>query len=168
MEETAGYHRATFAVGCFWDLEAAFRRIDGVIETVAGYTGGSVPDPGYEQVDSGTTGHVQAVGIVYDPNVISYEALLELFFSIHDPSQAGGQGDYAGSQYRPVIFWHDEKQQRAALEARNRLAWEDRFSGREVLTAIEPAGPFYPAEECHQRFYEKCGQGYGVSRQVDE
>ncbi len=94
MDPEPQYRRAAFAAGCFWDAEAAFRRLDGIIETVTGYTGGSVPRPAYEQVDTGTTGHVQAVGIVYDPAVIPYDQLLDLFWEIHDPTQAGGQGDY--------------------------------------------------------------------------
>lgn len=168
MEQTGRIEKASFAAGCFWDVEAAFRKVEGVLETVAGYTGGSLPDPGYEQVESGTTGHAEAVGIVFDPAVVSYEQLLDIFRGLHDPAQAGGQGEYTGSQYRSVIFFHDEKQKTAALISRKRLAASEKFRARPILTEILPASPFWPAEECHQRFYEKCGQGYCTSRQIWE
>ena len=164
MDQEGRYERATFAAGCFWDVEAAFRRVAGVIETVAGYTGGSVPAPSYDEVERGTTGHVQAVGVVFDPTVVTYRELLDVFFSIHDPSRGDGQGDYAGSQYRPVIFCHDAAQRAAAEEARDRLT----ASGRTVLTEILPAVRLWPAEESHQQFYEKCGQCFGASRQIFE
>jgi methionine-S-sulfoxide reductase len=167
-DPSARPEKATFAAGCFWDAEAAFRRVDGVLETVAGYTGGSVPDPGYEQVQSGTTGHAEAVGVVFDPAVVSYEALLEIFWSIHDPAQAGGQGEYAGSQYRSAIFYHNEEQKTAAILSRDRLAASEKYRNRPILTEILPASEFWPAEECHQRFYEKCGQGYCTSRKIWE
>jgi len=168
MTETPVYRKATFAAGCFWDVEAAFRNIDGVLETVTGYTGGSVPEPTYEQVSSGTTGHVEAVGVVFDPSVISYGQLLDAFFALHDPAQEGGQGDYAGPQYRSAIFYHDEEQKGVALAARDRLAAEKRYGDRPVLTEILPATTFWPAEECHQQFYAKCGQSYSTSRQIWE
>ncbi len=168
MEKTSRFERATFAAGCFWDVEAAFRKTDGVLETVAGYTGGSLPDPSYEQVESGSTGHVEAVGMVYDPAVVSYDRLLDIFWNIHDPAQAGGQGDYTGSQYRSVIFYHSDEQKNAATMSRDRLAASGRYRNRPVLTEILPAAEFWPAEECHQQFYEKCGRGYCVSRQIPE
>lgn len=169
MEDpSARQDKATFAAGCFWDVEVAFRRVDGVLETVAGYTGGQVPDPGYEQVESGTTGHAEAVGVVFDPGVVSYEQLLDLFWEIHDPAQAGGQGDYTGSQYRSVIFYHNDEQKTAAIQSRDRLASAEKYRNRHVLTEILPASEFWPAEECHQRFYEKCGQGYCTSRKIWE
>lgn len=168
MDPEPQYRRAAFAAGCFWDAEAAFRRLDGIIETVTGYTGGSVPRPAYEQVETGTTGHAQAVGIVYDPAVIAYDQLLDLFWEIHDPAQAGGQGDYSGDQYRSVIFWFDEEQRDAAIASRSRVAASARFQGRPILTEILPAAEFWPAEECHQQFYEKCGRGLGASRQIFE
>ena len=160
--------KATFAAGCFWDIEAAFRRVDGVLETVAGYAGGSVPDPGYEQVQSGTTGHAEAVGIVFDPAVISYDQILEIFWGIHDPTQADAQGEYTGSQYRSAIFYHNEEQKTAAIRSRDRLAASEKYRNRPILTEIFPASEFWPAEECHQRFYEKCGQGYCTSRKIWE
>lgn len=168
MDEPARCERATFAAGCFWDVEAAFRRIDGILETVAGYTGGSLPDPTYEQVCTGTTGHAEAAGLVYNPAVIQYEHLLEIFWDLHDPTRADGQGDYTGSQYRSMIFWHTEEQKTAALASRDRLAASGKYGDRPIVTGIVPAMIFWPAEEHHQRFYEKCGTGYCTSRQVDE
>ena len=169
MDDTASrYEKTTFAAGCFWDVEAAFRRIGGVVETVAGYTGGTVDGPTYEQVESGTTGHMHAVGIVFDPAVVTYDELLALFFQIHDPAQYGGQGDYSGQQYRSAVFYHDIDQKAAAEKARDRLAVSPEYSGRRVLTEILPARKFWPAEESHQHFYEKCGQGYGASRKIWE
>jgi len=162
------YEKATFAAGCFWDVEAAFRMVEGVLETVAGYTGGSVPAPAYEQVENGTTGHVEAVGMVFDPAIVSYEKLLDLFWQIHDPARSGGQGDFTGPQYRSIIFWHTEEQKEAAERSRDRLAASAPYRNRPILTEILPATTFWPAEECHQRFYEKCAQGYGTSRQVWE
>jgi methionine-S-sulfoxide reductase len=100
MEQTGRLEKATFAAGCFWDVEAAFRKIDGVPETVTGYTGGSLSDPGYEQVGSGTTGHAEAVGIVFDPAVVSIDQFLDIFWGMHDPTQAGGQGEYSAQHRR--------------------------------------------------------------------
>lgn len=160
--------KATFAAGCFWDVEAAFRKVDGVLDTVAGYTGGSLPDPSYEQVESATTGHAEAVGIVFDPAVVSYDQLLDIFWGMHDPAQVGGQGEYTGSQYRSIIFCHNEKQKTAAVRSRDRLAASGKFGDRSIITDILHAPAFWPAEECHQWFYEKCGQGYCTSRQIYE
>jgi peptide-methionine (S)-S-oxide reductase len=160
--------KASFAAGCFWDVEAAFRKVDGVLETVTGYAGGSLPDPGYEEVAGGATGHAEAVGLVFDPGIVSFEQLLDIFWSIHDPAQSGGQGDYTGSQYRSIIFCHNEEQKTAATRSRDRLAVSETCRNRPVLTEILPASEFWRAEECHQQFYEKCGQGYCTSRQIRE
>jgi peptide-methionine (S)-S-oxide reductase len=168
MTTAPTYRKATFAAGCFWDVEAAFRNIEGVLETVTGYTGGFVPEPTYEKVGSGTTEHVEAVGVVYDPSIVTYDQLLDAFFALHDPTQEGGQGDYNGPQYRSVIFYHDEEQRTAALAARDRFVAEKRYSNRPILTEILPATTFWPAEECHQQFYAKCGQSYSTSRQIWE
>jgi peptide-methionine (S)-S-oxide reductase len=167
MNEPARPERASFAAGCFWDVEYAFRNIEGVIDTVVGYTGGSVPDPEYEQVGTGTTGHAEAVGIVFDPAIVPYNRLLDIFWEIHDPTQAGGQGEYTGPQFRSVIYFHTGEQETLALESRDRLAASGKYH-QPVLTEILPASTFWPAEECHQRFYEKCGQGYCMSHKIWE
>jgi peptide-methionine (S)-S-oxide reductase len=168
MTDPARLARASFAAGCFWDLEAAFRRVDGVIETLTGYTGGTVTDPGYEQVSTGTTGHAEAVGLVFDPSVISYDRLLDIFWQLHDPTRADGQGDYTGPQFRSAIFYHDEEQKKAAYASRDRLAASGTFGSASIVTEILPASVFWPAEECHQQFYEKCALGYCTSRQIYE
>jgi len=168
MDDQGRYQRATFAAGCFWDAEAAFRKIDGVVGTVVGYTGGEVPDPTYDQIEGGLTGHVEAVGIVFDPAVVSYDRVLDIFWLIHDPAQAGGQGEYHGPQYSSVIFFHDEAQEAAALQSLGRIRQKNITGAVPILTKILPAQVFWPAEECHQQFYEKCSQGYCTSRQADE
>lgn len=168
MTDTPAHRKATFAAGCFWDVEAAFRNINGVLETVAGYTGGSVPEPTYEQVEAGTTGHVEAVGVVFNPAIVTYEQLLDAFFSLHDPTRADGQGDYTGPQYRSTIFYHDEEQKTAAHAFRDRLGASGNYGNHPIVTMILPAVPFWPAEECHQQFYAKCGQSFVTSRQIEE
>lgn len=168
MTDPGVYERAIFAAGCFWDLEAAFHRVEGVVETVTGYTGGTAQEPSYEQVQEGATGHVEAVGIVFDPERVSYDQLLDLFWTLHDPTRSDGQGDYTGPQYRPVIFFHNEAQHAAARASRDRLTASGRYGDRPIVTEIAPAQIFWMAEECHQQFYEKCAQGYCTSRQVDD
>jgi methionine-S-sulfoxide reductase len=168
MDDPTRFRKAIFAAGCFRDVEAAFRRLDGVIETVAGYAGGTVPDPGYEQVGTGTTGHAEVVGIVYDPSVISYQHLLDVFWTIHDPTRPDGQGDYTGPQYRSAIFYNDAQDREEASVSRDRLAASGTYGDRPIVTEILPAPVFWPAEECHQHFYEKCALGYCTSRQIDE
>ena len=166
--EDGGYQRAAFAAGCFWDAEAAFRRVNGVVATVAGFTGGSVPEPSYSDVSEGTTGHAEAVDIIFDPAVVTYDQLLDLFWEIHDPTQQEQQGDYTGPQYRSAIYYHDEEQHGAALASRDRVQHSGTFRDKEIVTEMVPASRFWPAEESHQQFYEKCGKGYCMSRQVDE
>jgi methionine-S-sulfoxide reductase len=168
MENTGRYRKATFAAGSFWDAEAVFRRPGGIAETVVGYISGTLPDPTYGQVSKGTTGHVEAVGVMYDPTIISYEQLLDIFWTIHDPARADGQGDYTGPQYRSVIFYYDETQKMAAFVSRDRLAASEKYRDRYLVTEILPASTFWPAEECHQHFYEKCALGYCTSRQIYE
>ena len=145
---------ATFAAGCFWGVEAAFRRIRGVRATSVGYTGGHAPRPTYEQVCDGRTGHAEAVRVEYDPAIVSYEALLDAFWRAHDPTQVNRQGPDIGEQYRSAIFAHGADQERAALASRAAAA--ARLS-RPVATAIEPAGDYWPAEDYHQQFFEKRG-----------
>ena len=146
--------KATFGAGCFWGVEAAFRRTQGVTGTKVGYAGGPVDNPTYEQVCSDTTGHAEVVEVTYDPEQVPYEQLLTIFWLEHDPTQLNRQGPDVGSQYRSVIFVHDEEQ-RAAAEA-SREAVQARFT-RPVVTQIEDAPPFWEAEDYHQRYLEKRG-----------
>jgi peptide-methionine (S)-S-oxide reductase len=148
--------RATFAAGCFWGIEAAFRRVDGVESTLVGYTGGHVDDPSYEDVCSGTTGHAEAVEIEYDPSRISYEQLLEIFWNIHDPTTPNRQGPDVGSQYRSAVFFHSPEQEAEALASKEKLEGGRHFS-HPIVTEIAPASEFYPAEEYHQCYYERRG-----------
>ncbi|MEM2124652.1 MAG: peptide-methionine (S)-S-oxide reductase MsrA [Methanolinea sp.] len=163
MRTEGDLEQATFAAGCFWGVEAAFRRVKGVVETWVGYTGGNVPDPTYEQVCSGTTGHAEAVRVVFDPRVVTYDQLLEVFWEIHDPTQKDGQGPDVGTNYRSAIFYHSDEQRAKALASRERLQNSPRLKGKEIVTEILPAGTFWKAEDHHQQFYEKCGWGYAAA-----
>ena len=145
---------ATFAAGCFWGVEAAFRRVRGVRVTSVGYAGGHAPHPTYEQVCAGSTGHAEVVRVEYDPALVSYEQLLDLFWSEHDPTQIDRQGPDVGEQYRSAIFTHDAEQAKAAEESRAAVAAR---LPRPVATTIEPAGDYWPAEDYHQQFLEKRG-----------
>lgn len=148
--------RATFAGGCFWGVEAAFRGRAGVVATRAGYTGGTLEAPTYRQVCSGRTGHAEAVEVTFDPARVTYDELLDLFWSVHDPTTVDRQGPDVGSQYRSVIFTHGPEQQAAALASRERAT--PRFR-RPIVTEVVPAAPFYPAEEYHQQYLYKRGLG---------
>jgi peptide-methionine (S)-S-oxide reductase len=146
--------KATFAAGCFWGVEGAFRKVEGVESTHVGYTGGHVDDPSYEDVCSGTTGHTEAVQIEYDPSRISYEQLLEIFWNIHDPTTPDRQGPDVGSQYRSAVFFHSPEQEVAALASKQKLEGSGHFS-HSIVTEIAPASEFYPAEDYHQCYYER-------------
>jgi peptide-methionine (S)-S-oxide reductase len=146
--------RATFAAGCFWGIEAAFREIEGVVRTSVGYTGGSTVDPTYEQVCSDTTGHAEAVDVWFDPAIVSYDELLNVFWSIHDPTTRNRQGWDFGSQYRSAIFFHDADQEKLATASRD---MRQANTSRPIVTEIVPAVPFYDAEGYHQRYFEKHG-----------
>lgn len=148
---------AIFAAGCFWGVEAAFRKLQGVTEVESGYTGGKVENPTYEQVCSGTTGHAEAVRVTYDPKKIDYIELLKTFWKIHDPTQMNRQGGNVGHQYRSAIFYQDEEQKRAAEKSKKELAESDKYSSP-IVTEIVKAEPFYRAEEYHQRYLEKNGR----------
>ena len=148
-QETA---KATFAGGCFWCMEPPFDKLEGVLSTTSGYTGGRTEHPTYAQVSAGRTGHTEAVEIVYDPRKITYERLLEVFWRNHDPLTANGQFCDMGNQYRPGIFVHDDAQRRQA-EASKRAAAQQ--LGKPVVTEIGPATRFWPAEEYHQDYYKK-------------
>lgn len=148
--------KATFAAGCFWGVEAAFRELKGVVSVKSGYTGGTLPNPTYEQVCSHKTGHAEAVEIEFDHQVVSYLELLDFFWSIHDPATLNRQGYDIGDQYRSAIFYHNPEQAKMALQIKEKLDKSDRFK-KPIVTEIKPTGPFYIAEEYHQRYYEKKG-----------
>jgi peptide-methionine (S)-S-oxide reductase len=149
-----GLERATFAAGCFWGVEASLREIEGVVKTSVGYTGGSTPNPIYEQVCSGATGHAEAVEVWFDPSLVSYSELLHAFWSMHDPTTPTRQGWDFGSQYRSAIFFHDQEQERLATASRDQH--QERLS-RPIVTKIVAASRFYDAEDYHQRYFEKHG-----------
>jgi len=148
---------ATFAAGCFWGPEARFRALDGVLDAEVGYTGGTVDNPDYRSVCAGDTGHAEAVRLTYDPERIGFGDLLNAFWDMHDPTQRNRQGVDVGSQYRSAIFAHDEEQLAAAERSRAELDASGRLGGP-VATEIRPAGPFWRAEEYHQRYLEKHGR----------
>ena len=146
--------KATFAGGCFWCMEPPFEKLPGVISTQAGYTGGTVKKPTYEQVSAGTTGHAEAVQVVYDPSRIGYEKLLDVFWHNVDPLTRDAQFCDHGRQYRTAIFYHDDTQQRLAEESKRALETSKRFD-KPIVTEIVRLGDFWPAEEYHQRYHEK-------------
>lgn len=145
---------ATFAGGCFWCMEPPFDAIEGVISTTSGYTGGHTVNPTYEQVSAGTTGHAESVEVRYNPNIVSYQKLLDVYWHNVDPLDAGGQFCDRGNQYRTAIFYHTEEQRRLAEASKHALEEQGTLPGK-IVTQIVPAGPFYPAEEYHQDYYEK-------------
>lgn len=147
---------ATFSAGCFWHVQLTFDQMPGVISTMVGYTGGRIKNPTYKQVCYDRTGHAEAVQIVYDPNQVSYEKLLEVFWGIHDPTTPNRQGPDVGSQYRAAVFYHNDGQRKAAIESKTKLAKSGKFK-RPIVTRIEPASVFYKAEEYHQKYLEKQG-----------
>ncbi len=150
---------ATLAGGCFWGMEEVLRQLPGVIDTEVGYTGGTVAYPTYDQVKTGTTGHAEAVQVVFDPRRLPYAELLRWFFRVHDPTTVDRQGPDVGSQYRSVIFVHDERQRKIAEQVRDEIARSGKWS-RPIVTEIVPAGPFWPAEEEHQDYLRKHPGGY--------
>lgn len=147
---------ATFAAGCFWGVEDAFRRVPGVLDAVSGYIGGRAENPTYRQVCGHSTGHAEAVEVTFDPQKVDYETLLSLFWQMHDPTQLNRQGPDIGDQYRSAIFTHGTDQERVAVASRDR---EQRNHSRPIVTQILPAPRFWPAEEYHQRYFEKNGGG---------
>jgi len=144
--------KATFGAGCFWGVESSFQKIKGVTSTIVGYMGGKTKNPTYEQVCTDKIGHVEVVQIIYDPLIVSYENLLEIFWSIHDPTQLNRQGLDIGTQYRSVIFYHSEEQKQIAEQSKQKQL---RRHKKEITTEINPAKEFYPAEEYHQKYLEK-------------
>jgi len=148
--------KATFGAGCFWGVEEAFRKILGVIETKVGYMGGSLDNPTYEDVCTDKTGHAEVVQVLYDENKVSYNELLDLFWNIHDPTQKNRQGPDIVTQYRSVIFYHNENQRKIAEKAKQELQSSNKFR-RPISTEIKKAETFYPAEQYHQHYLEKQG-----------
>jgi peptide-methionine (S)-S-oxide reductase len=153
MKNTTALKQATFAAGCFWGVEATFRKLDGVVATEAGYTGGHTDAPTYDDVCSHGTGHAEAVRVTYDPAKVSYAELLDAFWSCHDPTWDASS---SGGQYRSAIFFHDADQERLARESLAEVQASGAFQGK-LVTEISPAAHFYPAEDYHQQYFEKRG-----------
>jgi peptide-methionine (S)-S-oxide reductase len=147
---------ATFGAGCFWGIEAAFRRVPGVLDAAVGYSGGKTQNPSYQEVCTDTTGHAEVVQVTFDPEKLSYEQLLDVFWTIHDPTQVNRQGPDYGKQYRTAIFFHSPEQEAAAKKSKQALEASGKLR-RPVATEITPVGPFWRAEEYHQRYLEKRG-----------
>ena len=148
--------KATFGAGCFWGIEAAFRKVDGVTATAVGYSGGELDNPTYREVCSGQTGHAEVVQVTFDPERVSYEELLEVFWGSHDPTTLNRQGPDIGTQYRSAIFTHGPEQEAAARASKARQEASGRFR-RDIVTEIAPAREFYMAEDYHQQYLEKRG-----------
>jgi peptide-methionine (S)-S-oxide reductase len=146
--------KATFGAGCFWGVEIEFRNVPGVVDTAVGYEGGTLPNPTYEDVCSHTTGHAEVVQVEFDPDEVSYDELLDVFWSVHDPTQVNRQGPDIGSNYRSVIFFHSPEQEEMAIESKARA--QARFD-RPIATEISPASDFWRAEEYHQQYLVKRG-----------
>ena len=150
--------KATFGAGCFWGVEAAFRQVPGVVDVAVGYSGGRTERPTYEQVCTDRTGHAEVVEVQFDPEQVSFEKLLDVFWQSHDPTQVNRQGPDVGRQYRSAIFYHDDAQRKTAEKSMQVLEASRNFA-RPIATEITPAGPFWRAEEYHQRYLEKHGLG---------
>jgi len=148
---------ATFAAGCFWGVEETFRQLTGVLSTYVGYTGGNFENPTYKDVCTDKTGHVEAVQIEFDPKLVTFEKLLDIFWSSHNPTTPNQQGPDYGSQYRSAIFFHSKKQQQSALKSMNGLERSGKWEGRKIVTQIVPASKFFKAEEHHQKYLMKKG-----------
>jgi len=157
--------KATFAGGCFWCMVKPFDQFDGIDSVISGYTGGHVENPTYEQVKTGATGHLESVEITFQPDVFPYEQLLEIFWQQIDPTDNDGQFQDRGSQYRPAIFVHNEKQRELAEQSKRDLDASGRFK-KPVVTEILEAGPFYAAEDYHQDFYKKNPEHYKEDRAI--
>lgn len=152
MEKESGTETATFGSGCFWCTEAIFQQVDGVLRVESGYSGGKVKNPTYKEVCSGLTGHAEVIRLTYNPTVVSYDQLLEIFWQTHDPTTLNRQGADVGTQYRSVIFYHSDVQKQKAEYYKRRLEEENVF-GKPIVTEISPAGEFFKAEDYHQNYY---------------
>jgi peptide-methionine (S)-S-oxide reductase len=150
--------KATFGAGCFWGVESQFRCVNGVLDTTVGYMGGTFENPTYEDVCTDRTGHAEVVEVVYDPSIVSYDELLNVFWRIHDPTVLNRQGLDFGTQYRSVIFYHTPEQEQTARLSKEKLQKSGTYN-REIVTEIAPATHFWRAEEYHQRYFEKHGLG---------
>ncbi|TFF69229.1 MAG: peptide-methionine (S)-S-oxide reductase [Promethearchaeota archaeon] len=146
--------KATFGAGCFWGVEARFRRVEGVIDAVSGYAGGHTKDPSYKEVCTNKTGHAEVVQVTYDPSIVSYEDLLEIFWNIHNPTTLNRQGWDVGTQYRSVVFYGNEDQKEKAMQLKEKLDESGKYK-KPIVTEIVPLEEFYRAEEYHQKYYEK-------------
>lgn len=159
--------KATFAAGCFWSVEEAFLQVKGVIATAVGFSGGHFKRPTYEQVCTLDTGHAEAVRVIFDPKVVTYETLLGVFWKIHDPTTKDRQGPDIGEQYRSVIFYHDEKQKAAALASKEKLE-KSEILKNPIVTEVVPVSKFYIAEEYHQQYFEKKGFFQNILRNLQK
>lgn len=146
--------KATFGAGCFWGVEARFRKVEGVIDVVSGYAGGHTKDPTYKEVCTNKTGHAEVVQVTYDPSIVSYEDLLEIFWNIHNPTTLNRQGWDVGTQYRSVVFYNSEEQKEKAIQLKDKLDKSGKYK-KPIVTEIVPLKEFYRAEEYHQKYYEK-------------
>jgi peptide-methionine (S)-S-oxide reductase len=155
--DTDLYKTATFGAGCFWGVETAFSKQNGVVSTAVGYMGGTLKNPTYQDVCTGQTGHAEVVQVTYDPSKVSYDQLLAVFWSIHDPTQLNRQGPDIGTNYRSVIFYHDAEQGKLARKSKEVMETSGIFRFGKIMTAIMPAPEFYRAEEYHQHYHEKHG-----------
>lgn len=160
----AGYETATFAGGCFWCMQPPYDKLEGVISTTVGYTGGQAINPSYGEVSSGGTGHTEAVQVIYDPERVSYEKLLDVFWHNIDPLRVDAQFCDVGNQYRSGIFYHDEAQKEAAEASKKALTDSGKFNHQPIVTEIVAAGPFYAAEDYHQSYYKKNSYKYNFYR----
>lgn len=153
--------RATFGAGCFWGVEMRFREIPGVIDATVGYMGGHVENPTYKQVCTDRTGHAEVCEVVFDPDTVSYEELVRAFFGLHDPTQKNRQGPDVGTQYRSVVFVHDEEQRQVAERVKSELGSSGEFKAP-IATSVEPAATFWPAEDYHQQYLAKNGASCSI------
>ncbi len=150
------FSKATFGAGCFWGVETAFRKINGVLSTQVGYCGGTTDNPTYKEVCTGKTGHAEVVQIEFNPDIVSYNELLEIFWNIHDPTTLNRQGPDIGTQYRSVIFYHNDEQQKLADALKSKLNLSGKFKNK-IITEIVPHKEFFQAEDYHQQYFEKMG-----------
>jgi peptide-methionine (S)-S-oxide reductase len=156
-KKTVELEEASFSAGCFWGVEEEFRCTKGVVETEVGYMGGTTENPTYEEVCTGTTGHAETVHLKFDPKKISYDKLLDIFWSVHDPTQLNRQGPDFGSNYRSIIFYYSPEQEKLAMESKDRLAKSGKYKN-DIVTEIVPAAKFWRAEEYHQKYEMKTGR----------